>query len=139
MVYHRLQAKESIAVLTIQQEGSRVSIYDANQYFFTRSIPINSNMLLDSSITERSELADQLALEVQRTLDYFDSYYGKASVRKIYLLPDVTTLDWLTPELGSLVGLACELILPAIEGEVLTDGAALIPLAWGGLIGRMVS
>jgi MSHA biogenesis protein MshI len=139
LLHHRLQALESVAALTIEQEVSRISIYDAQHYYFTRSIPMGSHMLLASNLSDRVELADQLALEVQRTMDYFDSYYGQAPVRKLYLLPQDTSLEWLTPELGSLIGLTCESILTSTERHSLDEAAALVPLAWGGLIGSMVS
>ncbi|MEK8089037.1 pilus assembly protein PilM [Thermithiobacillus plumbiphilus] len=75
--------------------------------------------------------AERLALELQRSLDYYDSRFRRGAVRQTYVLFDSLHVPHLAPYLGVLTGAACR-DFPAIDGRdashrmgLLSYGAAL--------------
>lgn len=79
---------------------------------------------------------DRVALEVQRTMDYYDSYFGLGSVQRLLVAPGLAALDGLAERAGATLGLRAQRldlgeVLPVdAPGEALGEGV----LALGGVL-----
>jgi len=80
--------KSSIVVLNLWPAYARMSIYNNNDFYLTRASSIGSDSLSQVAIEDISSqsVLDSLALELQRTFDYFESYSRQASVETLIIL-----------------------------------------------------
>lgn len=135
--------QESIAVLCLGRGTGCLCIVREQTVFVSRKIELDAaevraldqGQLADEG---RERLFERLALEIQRTLDYFDSTYQRPPVRRLLLLPDVDGLQDLPESLRRNLGVdAAELDLAGLFGiEALQrpGHAATLALAAAGAI-----
>jgi len=85
------QPKESYGVLKLgDTEGLINMVCDGNVYL-SRRLNVALNDLVKQEI-ERQVFFDQLVLEIQRSVDFYESQMGKGPVAKIQLLPTAVEL-----------------------------------------------
>ncbi|WP_144392408.1 hypothetical protein [Pleionea sediminis] len=111
-----LQEGQSIALIAESLRGVVVNCYIGHQFSFTRELPgvflprdkSEDELSLDENIEQDSN--DQLLLEIQRTLDYYESQISKRAVTKV-VIPNVgSQLEELETALKRDLGLAVELL-----------------------------
>ncbi len=87
-------------LLDLGLKGGLLTIYHEAQLYFARSISIGTSQIDDAvgseiSIDDRTDhlsdhvqgLLDELLLEVQRSLDYYESELGKAPASRLVIMP----------------------------------------------------
>lgn len=86
--------EQGIALLYLQQDAGVLVIQRQGTIYFTRRLNIGFSHLLRSGTEETQAAFDQsnLALEIQRSLDYIENYYGMppAAGLAIVLMPQQT-------------------------------------------------
>lgn len=96
-----LRIEEKASVVTLSQEGS---------LFLARNMNLDSESIEDvaQNATESEDPAgfeilqqlDPLLLDVQRSLDYYESEYGRAPASRLVMMPSRTDLSPLVPALS---------------------------------------
>lgn len=134
-----------LAFISLKQSGSVMNITRNGQLYLTRKIntPVGPDALLE---TDWEMLRDRLALEVQRSLDYFESQMGQNPVAQIMIAPRAkdteSMMNSMADALGSPVGVldfynevdAPEPLNTEIKGAgMMVIGAALRAGDAGGL------
>ncbi|MDO8907103.1 MAG: hypothetical protein Q7W55_01245 [Pseudohongiella sp.] len=78
--------RNGLAFISLKQSGSTLNITRNGQLFLTRRIntPIGPDALMQN---DWDMLRDRLALEIQRSLDYFESQMGQSPVSQIMIAP----------------------------------------------------
>lgn len=135
-----VEDEHGVAFMDLRRTGSTMNITREDDLYLTRRI----NTQLDPEVMQAADwemLKDRLVLEIQRSLDYYESQMGKSPINKIVLAPrqhdsaamaetlngllaaDVSVLDLASvldskPELTSEIQQTC---LPAI-GATLRGG-----------------
>ena len=76
----------SSAIICIKESGSFVSILSENSLYLTRNIDVNLETLHDIA-NDNEPATEQLIMEIQRSLDYYESQMGKGNVESILFAP----------------------------------------------------
>ena len=108
------------AVITLkQEEGGQLSlnIVKRNQLFFSRRLRGYEN--LDNLSPEELKMAvvDNLSLEIQRSMDYFESQLRQAPVKKIYISLDTIHQDVLAEFIQEVIFISVEKFIPNVANN----------------------
>ena len=84
----RQGANQTQAVLSLAEHGGSLSIFHDTDLYVSRSFKIGVNQLEQVSEDDQS-VYDSLLLEIQRSMDYFESFYGLGSVFSLLIHPQI--------------------------------------------------
>jgi MSHA biogenesis protein MshI len=134
------EADEAMALIHLGRHRGMVAIARGPTLFLARSLAYGFDTLGTATSTDDDELGfadadpgmEAIALEVQRTADYYDSYFGQSPVRKIRIIPGLPSLEGLASHLGSNLALDAQLV-PFEELGMLADDLDVASLAPGAL------
>lgn len=84
---------QNLAVLQLNARDGLICVQNGADLYMTRRI--------ERGVENRGEEAGQLALEIQRSLDYFESQLGKGYLGRLLLLPMAAEGEALLAELGA--------------------------------------
>lgn len=101
-----VEPETSIGILMLQEHQGRLNLYHNDALYLSRHLPIGRRDLGDTVVTvtepglrliaDADNAIERLLLELQRSLDYYDSQVGMGQVGQLWLLPvaglDVTSL-----------------------------------------------
>lgn len=147
IAYRVSEADEATALIHLGRHRGMVAIVRGQTLFLARSLGHGFDTLSAGGGGDDSgELGfadadpgfEAIALEVQRTADYYDSYFGQAGVRRIRIVPGLPSLEGLASHLSENLALDTQLVpfeeLGALAEDL--DQAALAPgvLALGGVL-----
>jgi MSHA biogenesis protein MshI len=76
---------KGVVLLSLTPGGGLITITKQAEIYLSRSIDVGIDMLTQSPDT--AELFDRIALEVQRSLDYYDSHFRQAPINTLALAP----------------------------------------------------
>jgi MSHA biogenesis protein MshI len=82
----KLAGNRSCAVVCIKDQGSFVSVITQQQLYLTRNIDVNIETLHEIANSSESHV-EQLVMDVQRSLDYYESQLGKGSIEQLMFCP----------------------------------------------------
>lgn len=85
-----MSPKESIGILSLSGAGGIVLMMSEGAVYLTRKISVALDTLGNDGV-DRQEIFDQIVLEIQRSVDFYESQLGKGTVTKLVMLP--TTVD----------------------------------------------
>ena len=113
-------AIRNIAACLPEDEAGLVTLYlDENQclitithngvLFLARSIDIGYRQLQEQAASPHA-LCNRLALEIQRSMDYYEHNYHQAAVRSVAILPVPVTLYGLTDALQQTLGVQARMV-----------------------------
>ena len=108
------------AVMTLHQRAGQeicLSIFKGGQLYFSRRLRGYENLSTFNEQELQMGVGDNLSVEVQRSLDYFESQLRQAPVKKIYLAIETPILSKLADLLQQLTFMPVEAMLPAINGS----------------------
>ena len=97
--------EEGVALLHLAKEWSLVNLTQESLVYLTRGLGINLRRMrtIEESLVgefgicfEESTRLDDLVLEIQRSMGYYESYYGQSPIRSLVVTPT-------TPELPSFI------------------------------------
>lgn len=131
--------EDQVGVVTLyfSQQQCLITVTHNATLFLTRTVDFRY-----SDLHERSrnpiEFSDRLALEIQRTLDYYEQHFHKASVQTIAIVSPPAVLDGLDNSLQQTLGLTTRSIelndIISSDPELELDSAATCLLAVGGAL-----
>lgn len=88
-----------LAFIALKQSGSTMNLSHQGQLYLTRRI--NTPVAADALLQDDWEgLRDRLALEIQRSLDYYESQMGQSPINKILMAPRQADTDTMTASLS---------------------------------------
>ena len=100
---HFLDDSHGLAFISLKQSGSTLNITRNGQLYLTRRIntPVGPNAMAQN---DWDMVRDRLALEIQRSLDYFESQMGQAPVAQIMIAPRETDTGFMMNALADALG-----------------------------------
>lgn len=84
----RLNGQQTLAILSLKRNNALLSIYHDGDLYVSREFKIGLAQL-NLVTSEDQSIFDSLLLEIQRSLDYFESYYGMGGVTHLQIFPRV--------------------------------------------------
>ena len=116
-----LLAPSDDAIITLKQgEGGQLclNIVKRNQLFFSRQLRGYQNLASFSEEELKIGVVDNLSLEIQRSMDYFESQLRQAPVKKIYVALDTIHQDALSEMIKQVILISVEKFIPAVTTAV---------------------
>jgi MSHA biogenesis protein MshI len=121
------------AVITLkQEEGGQLSlnIVKRNQLFFSRRLRGYEHLANLSQEELKMSVVDNLSLEIQRSMDYFESQLRQAPVKKVYISLDTVHQDPLADMIKKVIFVSVEKFIPDVITE---DSMPIIPTSFASL------
>lgn len=75
------------ALLRLRSATGTLNIVDSGDLYLTRNIESSISILESATEHNRTQVLDELLLEVQRCVDFYDSQLGKGAIRKMLVAP----------------------------------------------------
>ncbi|MBF0342435.1 MAG: hypothetical protein HQL95_15930 [Magnetococcales bacterium] len=142
---HLPEDAEGMALLHLEAKSGLVIMIKNGCFYLSRRIETGLSALMDSLGPDGSGIAqapymDRVALEAQRTMDYFESHFGQSPASSLYVAPLPVPVEGLRPALAERLGmrirfLPAEEILEIPEG-VPEENIARALLVIGAAMGR---
>ncbi len=101
--------EQSLALLSLTPESGLLSIYSDTDLYVSREFMIGIDQL-SLATSEDESVFDALLLELQRSLDYFESYYGMGSVTNLRIFPQLKATEKMAMYLQNLTNFDIEFI-----------------------------
>ncbi len=113
----RTSAESSLALLTLSANTGLLSIYHDTDLYVSRDFPLGLDQL--ALVTSEDESAfDALLLELQRSMDYFESFYGLGSVNQLRIFPQLRITEKMAMYLQNLSNFDIDFVSFDGEGEL---------------------
>jgi len=112
----RQSAEQSLALLTLTPESGLLSVYHDTDLYVSREFMIGIDQL-SLATSDDENVFDALLLELQRSLDYFESYYGMGSVTNLRVFPQMKATEKMAMYLQNLTNFDIEFITFAGDGD----------------------
>jgi len=93
--------KEGVALLYLAEDWSLLNLMQDSMVYLTRALGINLRQMksIEESLVgefgicfEESTRLDDLVLEIQRSMGYYESYYGQSPIRSLVVTPTIPEL-----------------------------------------------
>jgi MSHA biogenesis protein MshI len=130
------QDSQGVVFLWLHASGGSLTLTRQGALYLTRPLTIGTNMLANAE--RRHAYFDQIVLEVQRSLDYYESHFREAPIRNLVLAPLATDVPGLvehlrgslnvqigSADLATLIDCEVEVPVPSQARCLATIGAAL--------------
>jgi MSHA biogenesis protein MshI len=115
-----LLAHSDDAIITLnQEEGGQLclNIVKRNQLFFSRRLRGYENLKSFTQEEIKIGVIDNLSLEIQRSMDYFESQLRQAPVKKVYVYLDTVHQYALAEMLIQIIFIPVEVFIPNVSNE----------------------
>jgi len=115
-----LMSPSDDAFITLkQEEGGQLSlnIVKRNLLFFSRRLRGYENLVNLSPEELKMGVVDNLSLEIQRSMDYFESQLRQAPVKKVYVSLDTTHQDALAEMIKQVIFVSVEKFIPDLAAD----------------------
>lgn len=98
-----------LVTLYFSTQQCLITVTHNETLFLTRTVEFRYSDLHDKS-RNAIEFSNRLALEIQRSLDYYEQHFHRAAIRTIAILPPPVALDGLESTLQQTLGLSIRLL-----------------------------
>ncbi len=109
-------AEQSLALLTLTAESGLLSIYNDTDLYVSREFKIGIDQIGLATPDDESTY-EALLLELQRSLDYFESQYGLGMVTNLRIFPQLKATEKMAMYLQNLTNFDIEFIAFAGDGD----------------------
>lgn len=92
----------TFAVLVLNQQVGEIYIFKDSVLYVVRDFKIGIAQL--ETAENQESTFDSILLEVQRSVDYFESYFGLGGISKLYISPKMSELEKMANYLQNYVG-----------------------------------
>jgi MSHA biogenesis protein MshI len=123
---HLPEQEQGVAVMYLEAERGLIALCRDNTLYLARTIELGHAALADADPDRRAMAISSLALEIQRSMDYYDRYFQQAPINHLYIAPTAEALPGLVKELHAQVGLDGRLIEP----ELIFPGTEVDAQTW---------
>ena len=116
----KLLAPSNDAVITLkQEEGGQLSlnIVKNNLLFFSRRLRGYENLASFSEEELKIGVVDNLSLEIQRSMDYFESQLRQAPVKKVFICLDTIHQNALAEMIKQVIFISVENFIPVVAAN----------------------
>lgn len=133
-IAQRMPENESgVALLWVGRTASRIALYKNASLYLARSINAGWSQLASSSndgglsLAPNDQVLDSMVLEMQRSLDYYESHFGQNPISTLVVLPTVEPVPALITHLEQNMALLVRLFEPetVIDWDDIPEPAAL--------------
>ncbi|HEX9628043.1 MAG TPA: pilus assembly protein PilM [Acidiferrobacterales bacterium] len=112
---------EGVALLALKAASGMLTLTRNGDLYLSRSIGVGADGLAQEA--ERLAVVDQIVLEIQRSLDYFESHFRSAPIRHLVLAPMTVEVPGLLDHLrGNL-----NLLVSPLDVNTLVDAQQPLP------------
>jgi MSHA biogenesis protein MshI len=117
-----------VALVFVDGEQSWVSLHQGGNLYLLRSVDLTHEGLARQGAFDHRNMRDSLALELQRSMDFYDSQLGKGVVRRVWLAPGSIWQGEVVDHLDSSLGLPIERLSTARHADSLAgqEGACFV-------------
>lgn len=114
-----LESSDDASIILKQESGGQLSliIVKRNELFFSRRLRDYENISSFSPEELKMGVVDNLSLEIQRSMDYFESQLRQAPVKKLYLSLDTLYQEELGELIKQVIFVAVEKLVPNITND----------------------
>jgi MSHA biogenesis protein MshI len=109
--------EQTLAILSLTESAGSLNIYHDTDLYISRDFKIGTSQLAQVTAEDES-IFDSLLLEIQRSMDYFESYYGLGSVSKSLIFPQVPATEKMAMYLQNLANFDIDFISVSDTGTV---------------------
>ncbi len=109
-------SNQTIALLQFSDNEGLITIYHHEDLFVFRNIKIGL-LGIEAAINDGEELYDNLLLELQRSMDYFESSYGYGLVQKMIVFPQTQGTERMATYLQNYVGYEFDFAQISYQGQ----------------------
>lgn len=89
---------QGVVMLSLNHQGGLITVTRRGEIFLSRSLDVGLDSLTaDEDVTGRF---DRIVLEIQRSLDYYDSHFRQPPVARLFLAPTAQNVDALVEYLS---------------------------------------
>lgn len=129
--------REGLAMLYLEAKHGLIMILKNGNFYLARRIEIGLDAILNTMGEEsfgksygfnNSPLLDNIALEAQRTMDYFESHFSQAPVVALHIAPMITPIPGLRQAMATKLGMRIKQ-LPMNEIIDIADGITELDIA----------
>lgn len=78
----------SLALLFMTGERGSINLIENGYLYFTRTLELNASGGYSGNVDFQPDPTDNLALDIQRSLDYYESQLGKSGVNRLYVVTE---------------------------------------------------
>lgn len=95
-----------VALVYLRPEGGLVAVTRQGTLFLSRQMEVGTAGVLDAKVSEeqRSDWLDAVVVEIQRSLDYYESHFGQPPVAGVVLSPMARELPGAVEHLAGQLG-----------------------------------
>lgn len=126
--------KDGVVTLYFDQEYCLITLTHNSELYLTRTLDIGYRQLQETA-SNPQPLSNRLALEIQRSMDYYEHSYRQAPIRSMVILPIPATLYGLSDALQQTLGIDTRILAMSdvvqCDAEPDEDTAAHCMLAVG--------
>ncbi len=109
-------AGKTQSVLSISENDGVLSIFHDSDLYVSRDFKIGLNQLQQASGDDQS-VYDSMLLEIQRSMDYYESYYGLGSVSSMEIFPRTAVTEKMALYLQSLTSFDIDFVAADGAGQ----------------------
>jgi MSHA biogenesis protein MshI len=113
---HLVPFKDEAVITLVQEHGEVVvlNIVKNNQLYFTRRIKGFENIGSFSEVELDMGLTESICVQIQRSMDFFESQLRQAPIKRILLKIDSPHVSFLSSRISESMGVTCEAFEPDI-------------------------
>lgn len=119
---HLVPIKDEAVITLVQEHGEVVvlNIIKNNQLYFTRRLKGFEQIGGYSESELEMGITDSICVQIQRSMDFFESQLRQAAIKKILLKLDSPHLEFISKQISAAMGVECSNFEPDIkcEGEL---------------------
>ena len=90
---------QGVLMLALNANSGLITITKQGEIYLSRNVDIGLDVLTGHD--ETTGYFDRIVLEVQRSLDYYDSHFRQSPIGKLFLAPMATTVSGMTEHLNA--------------------------------------
>ncbi|MEE2733215.1 MAG: hypothetical protein VYA55_20520 [Pseudomonadota bacterium] len=127
------------AFLYLNGQGGTINLIENGSLYLTRTIELgNGGAVFSGNLDFQQDPVDNLALDVQRSLDYYESQIGKSGITALYLVSDAEEQNGWCPGLAERLPIAAQ-CFELSAGLQPTDGSAVAAGALAPALGVVLA
>jgi len=84
--------QQSIALLSLRQHAGLINVYYESELYVSRDFKTGLDQIKTQE-NQQLDIDDSMLIEIQRSFDYFESYFGLGAVRKLMIYPAIEATE----------------------------------------------
>lgn len=126
---HLPEDQQGVAMLYFGQERGLIALCRNQTLYLARTLDLGEQRIQEAFADGHTEaMYDALALEVQRTMDYYDRHFQQAPINHLVVAPLSSPMQDFTEQLHNRLGLQARML----DINQIVDGAEQVPVEQAG-------